>query len=150
LLNGLLPTPGAADSGASTTGTVPNPTSNGFIDLTGTLTLDPSTTVNVIGTGVNFGPTQAYSFQVGRDSSPLTPFSINSLSQFSFTGFNVPPTSASLNGLASGQIYLNIGFTPVPEPGACCLVVAAAAGLYRARRWLRRRRATETEGYNAS
>ncbi|HEY1377746.1 MAG TPA: autotransporter-associated beta strand repeat-containing protein, partial [Gemmataceae bacterium] len=140
LLNGLTPTPAAADSGGSTTGTVPSPTSNSFLDVTGPLTLSGGTTIDVIGTGVTFDPAQSYSFQVGQDSPSATPFSINSLGQFTFTGFNAVPTSASLNGLATGQVYLNFAFTPVPEPGSCCLVVAAAAGLLCAGRRSRGRR----------
>jgi autotransporter-associated beta strand protein len=139
LLNGSTPAPAAPDSGGSTAGTVPNPTSNSFLDITGSLSLSSGTTVSVIGTGVTFSPTQSYSFQVGRVTGSPAAFSVNALNQFSFTDFSVSPTFASLDGLATGEVYLNLSFTPVPEPGSVGLVLAGVIGLYRAGRWLRRR-----------
>jgi autotransporter-associated beta strand protein len=137
ILNGSTPAAGAADTGGSTTGTVPNPTSNSFLDITGPLNLSAGTTVVVVGTGVTFTPGTSYSFQVGRVSGTPTPAAINALGQFSFVDFSSQPASASLTVQAGGQNYLNFAFTPVPEPGLIGVAVVGLVGFVRAGRRMR-------------
>jgi autotransporter-associated beta strand protein len=143
LLNGMTPNPGGFDSGNSTTGTIPNPTSNAFLDIAGGLTLSNATTIEVFGTGISFDPSQTYSFQVGRVTSSAADASINNLSQFNFVNFNAAPTTASFHELAAGQVYLNFGFSSVPEPGSLSLAVVAGMGLLPAFRRMRARRRAE-------
>jgi autotransporter-associated beta strand protein len=143
LLNGQTPVAGAPDTGASTLGTLPNPTTNSFLDITGGLTLSNASTIEIIGTGITFDPSQTYSFQVGRVTGSPAENLISNLSQFNFVSFNAPPTTASFHELgATGQVYLNFGFSSVPEPGSLSLAVVAGIGLLPAFRRMRSRRRT--------
>jgi hypothetical protein len=100
----------------------------------------PNTTISVIGTGVSIDPTHSYSFQVGRVAGTTGDFTINGVGQFNFTDSAAVPDLASLHVLSSGQVYLNFGYTPVPEPSLIIASAVGFAGLYRAgRRWRARR-----------
>lgn len=129
----------SATPGGSTTGTLPNPTSNTYINITGgtlsVLPADLSTLRFVIdGTGTTFTPGQAYSYQVlqitGQD---LTSFTISNQAQFTAIGFTA--SAFSVTGNASGALF--VGFTPVPEPMCVIGICGAAMG---AGAWIRRRR----------
>jgi autotransporter-associated beta strand protein len=123
--------------GGSTTGTLPNPTSNNFLNVTGgTTTIDPGTVFRIDGTGVAFTLDQPYSYQIASGAGNQSGLNITSAAQFVTVGFAA--TSLSVTGNASGAIFLS--FTPVPEPGTVLGVYAAAAGLVGGvRRWRNRR-----------
>src|SRR5207302_1721325 len=56
-------TPAAANTGGSTLGTLPNPTSNNYLNITGgTTTISTGTVVVLDGTGVTFTPGASYSY----------------------------------------------------------------------------------------
>ena len=130
-------TPAAAGTGGSTVGTLPGPSSNNFLAVTaGTLTLGAGRLVTVDGTGTAFGTSSTYSYSVAQAAGGATVGG----ETFAFVGFGTTPTSASLS--LSGDnttVYLNLSFTPVPEPAL--LLPVLAAGLAGWRR-LRRGRAT--------
>jgi len=117
-------TPAAANTGLSTAGTLPNPTSNTFLFAdVGTITIDPLANIIIDGTGTNFTLGSPYSYTIASAglSGSVTGVNITDVNRFSTIGFNA--TDFSL--MASGNVvYLN--FTPVPEPG---FLLATATGL---------------------
>ena len=119
--------------GGSTVGTVPNPTSNNFIHITGGgITADP-TNIHILvdGGGNTFNPLLSYSYQVAQvDGQNLSGISITNQSQFTTSNFdNANQFLISVTGNSGGAIFLNI--VPVPEP---TMVFGLAAGALFARR----------------
>ena len=113
--------------GGSTVGTVPNPTSNNFIHITGGgITADP-TNIHILvdGGGNTFNPLLSYSYQVAQvDGQNLSGISITNQSQFTTSNFdNANQFLISVTGNSGGAIFLNIA--PVPEP---TMVFGLAAG----------------------
>jgi fibronectin-binding autotransporter adhesin len=112
ITNGSVP--GGLKSGASTLGTLPNPTSNTFLSSTaGALTIDPSAIILIDATGVSFTLGLPYSYRVGQAAAgaSLTAVSISSQSQFVPVGFEAIDFNLTAQ---SGSLFLN--FTPVSEP----------------------------------
>ena len=102
---------------------MPNPTNNNFLNITGGVTsqLILAMVVFLDGTGVGFTYGGTYSYLVGQapgnDFSATTGSNLNiPYGQFTFIGFAVPPTDASLTGDASGNLYVNFTVSTVPEP----------------------------------
>jgi len=116
-------TPAAVNSGLSTVGTLPNPTSSTFLFASvGTLTIDPLANIIIDGTGTSFTLGSPYSYVIASagPSGNVTGVNITDPARFSTIGFDA--TNFSL--VATGNvIYLN--YTPVPEPGF--LLVTATA-----------------------
>ena len=114
--------------GGSTIGTLPNPTSNNFINITsGTLTLDPAIQIVVNGTGTAFNPSQTYSYQVGAVTGQnLSALSITNQSQFTAVGFS-DPFNFALTGNSGGAVFLTM--SPVPEPATVLSLAAGMLGL---------------------
>lgn len=124
--------------GGSTVGSVPNPTSNNFIHITGGGIIADPTNLHILvdGGGNTFDPLLRYSYQVaqvvGQDVSGL---SITNQAQFTPTGFADPNLFLfSVTGNNTGAIFLNIA--PVPEP---TMVFGLAAGALSLGGLLRRR-----------
>jgi fibronectin-binding autotransporter adhesin len=116
-------TPAAPGTGGSTVGTLPNPTSNNFLNVTGgTTVLDPGLQVNVDGTGMTLSPGQTYSFQIAGGAGDQSALNITTQSQFSAVGFT-GVTTFSLTGNAAGAVFLNV--TAVPEPATVLIVCVA-------------------------
>jgi autotransporter-associated beta strand protein len=116
--------PAAPVTGGSTVGTLPNPTSNNFLNVTGGVTtLDPGLHVNIDGTGMTLSPGQTYSFQIAGGAGDQSALNITNQSQFSAVGFTGVTTFA-LTGNATGAVFLDIAV--VPEPAAVLAVCAAA------------------------
>ena len=115
---------------AARVGTVPNPTSNNFIHITGGgITADP-TNIHILvdGGGNTFNPLLSYSYQVAQvDGQNLSGISITNQSQFTTSNFdNANQFLISVTGNSGGAIFLNIA--PVPEP---TMVFGLAAGALR-------------------
>jgi autotransporter-associated beta strand protein len=129
-------TPAAANTGGSTLGTLPNPTSNNFINITGgTTTVSSGTVIVLDGTGVTFTPGASYSYHVGQGAGGQS-FTITNPSQFALTNVPADPASLSFTGTATGDLYVNFtAATPVPEPATALGVgLAGWAGLAAVRR----------------
>jgi autotransporter-associated beta strand protein len=128
-------TPAAANTGGSTLGPLPNPTSNNYLNITGgTTTVDGGTVVVLDGTGVTFTPGASYSYHVGQGAGPQS-FSIISPSQFALVNVPANPATLSFTGTASGDLYVSFTAAAVPEPATALGVgFAAAAGLAAVRR----------------
>jgi autotransporter-associated beta strand protein len=127
----------APNTGGSTLGTLPNTTSNNFLNITGgTTTLSSGTVIAVDATGVSFAPEQSYSFLVGQGAGAQN-LSITDPGQFVLSGFSLSPSAVSFTANNAGNMYLNLTF-PIPEPGTAGVV--AAAGLLLLRRTRRRAR----------
>jgi fibronectin-binding autotransporter adhesin len=128
--------PAAANTGGSTLGTLPNPTSNDFLNITGgTAALDPGMLISIINSGVvSFAPGQSYSYQVLSAPNDLSGLNITNQAQFTPVGFNA--TNFSLTGNPNGVVVLNFVVVPVPEPTAVLAVCAAGFGVA----YIRRRR----------
>jgi fibronectin-binding autotransporter adhesin len=124
-------TPAAVNTGGSTLGTLPNPTSNNFLNITGgTTTIDPSTLFTIDGTGVSFSPGQSYSYQIASGAGDQSALNITNQAQFTAIGFGA--TGFSAGGTAGGAVYVN--FTPVPEPTMMLAIIAVGSALGYARR----------------
>jgi autotransporter-associated beta strand protein len=120
----------SATPGASTQGTLPNPTTNTFIDITGgTTAFDPGTVFTVTMSGVT--TSGAYSYEIARGAGDQSGLLINNQSQFSAVGFS--GSNFSVTGNASGAVFLS--FTAaVPEPGSVLALAAGAAAIARSTR----------------
>jgi autotransporter-associated beta strand protein len=128
----------SSTAGGSTQGTLPNPTSNNFLSVTGsgTLSIDPGLLITIDGTGTAFTLNSPYSYFVGKAPSFASAVNITNPAQFSTVGFSASNFSLTSDGL--GDLVLS--FTPVPEPAALLAVCAAAlagGGLLRRRSALR-------------
>jgi hypothetical protein len=109
-------TPADADTGGSTLGTLPDPTSNSFLNITGGTTMIGSGTVIVIdGTGATFTPGASYSFLVGQGAGGQS-LAITDGGQFVLENFNASLATISFTGNATGNLYVNFTVVPVPEP----------------------------------
>ena len=129
-VNDATPTVSTGTAGSSTEGTVPNPTSNNFIDVTnGGLNANPAALLfTVDGTGTPFEYFQTYSYQIGRVAGQdLSAVNITDDSKFTPIGFNHPNIDFSVTGNAAGDLFVNI--TPVPEPATVLGLAAGAMGL---------------------
>lgn len=128
-------TPAAINTGGSTVGILPNPTSNTFLySQASTLTIESGTKIVIDGTGTSFTLYSPYSYRIAlAENGTLSPVSITSPSQFSTIGFTADSSSFSLHAVGP---YLYLNFTPVPEPAVIAPVVLC--GLH----WLRRRRSS--------
>ena len=118
----------ASGPGTSTIGTLPNPTSNNYLNITSSATIDPSATVivNVAGLTTYNVP---YSYQIAQSASDQSGLNINLDSQFTFN-VSVISGATSLTGDATGAIYLN--FTPtVPEPASLLGLTALGFAIWR-------------------
>jgi autotransporter-associated beta strand protein len=117
--------PAAANSGGSTTGTLPNPTNHGFVTTTGQVSATLGLKFEIDGTGVAFTEGQAYSYRIAQLTGwaggvvPLT-----TPASFSTIGFQATGLSAQVS--ATGDVFVN--FTPVPEPGTALALAAAGLG----------------------
>jgi fibronectin-binding autotransporter adhesin len=130
-------TPAAANTGGSTIGTLPNPTSNNFLNVTGgTTAIDAGTQIQIDGTGTAFTLNSSYSYRVGTLAGNPS-FTINNQSLFSTVGF----TASSFSLVADGSGALVLNFTPVPEPAT---VFAIGMGLMGATGLVRRVRRRTT------
>ena len=134
-------TPAASDSGGSTIGALPNPTSNNFINVTGGgLAANPAGINFAIDlNGLFFTNQLIYSYQIGTVvGQDLDAVNITNQSQFSVIGLTAPSATYSVTGGPAGQLYLNIA--PVPEPATVLGIAAGAlgAGGYIRRRVVRR------------
>ncbi len=133
----------AADSGGSTTGSVPDPTNHTFLDLSGgganTVLISGNTVFEVDGTGAGFVMGQRYSYTIGRvgAANELQGGPLNITDQSRFVGIGFQASDFSVTSDGAGLIHLN--FTPVPEPGTVLLAAAAGLGLAAGRRRLLRR-----------
>jgi autotransporter-associated beta strand protein len=124
--------------GGSTVGTLPNPTSNNFLNITGgTFTFGPSNpTVEIDGTGTAFQAGQPYSYRVGQAAGQnLSGLSVTTQSRFTAVGFAA--SSFALTGDAGGGIYVSFTAAAVPEPGL--MLVWASFGVVAVCRSRRRR-----------
>jgi autotransporter-associated beta strand protein len=128
----------SATPGGSTIGTIPNPTSNNFVDITnGGLNVAqpdiPTLQFVINGTGTTFAIEQAYSYRVGRVFNNGQPEDLSAVqlsstlfpNMFSAVGFQA--TNFTLSGDTQGNLY--VGFTPVPEPATVLGVAAAVLGV---------------------
>jgi fibronectin-binding autotransporter adhesin len=128
-------TPAAPGTGGSTTGTLPTPTSNNFINiLGGTSSFDPLMNIIVDGTGTPFVVGQTYSYQIASGAGDQSSLNINDPARFTPIGF-ASLTDFSLTGNAGGAVFLNIA--PVPEPAT---VLGLAAGALAMGGMIRRRK----------
>ena len=130
--------PGTPGSGGSTIGTLPNPTSNDFINITsGGATISSGTVFAIDGGGQTFSASSNYSYQIAQGAGDQSALNINSLAtpgQFTFSNVsNSGELSLSVTGDSSGRIYLNV----TPEPGTILGLAAAGMGLAG---WIRRRK----------
>lgn len=129
---GIVVTNGSTPSGTnggSTIGTVPNPTSNNFLNVTGTgavLNIDPAALIAIDGSTATFTLGSPYSYQVGAAPNDLSGLMINNQASFIPVGFAA--TNFSLFGDPSGRVFLN--FTPVPEPTLVLASAALGAGFF--------------------
>ncbi|MFO0808907.1 MAG: autotransporter-associated beta strand repeat-containing protein [Gemmataceae bacterium] len=127
-------TPAAISTGGSTLGTLPNPTSNNFLNITGgTTTIDVGTLFAIDGSGLSFTVFQPYSYQIAQGAGSQAGLNIATQTQFFPIGFQA--TGFSVTGSAGGAIYVN--FTPVPEPTTTFGIAVAGlavAGYVRRRR----------------
>lgn len=125
--------------GGSTIGTLPDPTSNNYINITsGILNANPANIHIVVDGGGNpFDPLLTYSYQIGQvNGQNLSGLLVSNQSQFTPIGFS-EPHSFSLTGNSAGAVFLNV--SPVPEPATVLGLAAGALGLGRlVRRRLRR------------
>jgi hypothetical protein len=122
------------NTGGSSLGTLPNPTSNNFLNITGgTTTMDPGTLFTVNGTGVSFTPGQSYSYQIASGAGDQSALNITNQAQFTAIGFAA--TNFLAAGTAGGAVYVN--FTPVPEPAMVLAIVAVGSAVGYARRRIR-------------
>jgi fibronectin-binding autotransporter adhesin len=129
-------TPAAAGSGGSSLGTLPNPTSNTFLNITGgATTIDSLTNILVNATATNFALQQSYSYQIIGGAGDQSALNVVAPGQFTFVGVVVDPALTSLTGNGSGAVFLN--FTPVPEPTT---IFGFAAGILAVGSCIRRRR----------
>jgi hypothetical protein len=125
ILDGSTP---SSSNGGSTIGTLPNPTSNNYIQvLTGSLSWTPDNTLFVIdGTGTTFQLGQSYSYTVGQVvGQNLSSVNVTNQSQFSTVGFAAQ--DFALVGDSNGFLY--VVFTPIPEPGTVLGIAAGVLGL---------------------
>lgn len=107
---------GNPSTGDSTLGGL-NPTTNNFVNITtGTTTIDPAALISVDATNAVFALNSPYSYRIMAGAGDQQLLLISSLAQFTFTGFNVDPVSASITGDISGNVYLNFTTSAVPEP----------------------------------
>ncbi len=119
------------NSGASTNGTLPNPTNHTFLSLAaggqaGNVVLGSFATWEIDGTGMTFLPNQRYSYVIGRTGAgEVAAGTISDPLRFTTVGFAA--NTFSLTTLADGRIILN--FTPVPEPVTVFGIAAAGLGL---------------------
>jgi autotransporter-associated beta strand protein len=122
-------------TGGSTQGTLPNPTSNNFINVTGgSSAIDAGTNFIIDVTGQNFLHNRNYSYQIATVVGDMSGLNITNQAQFVDIGLITPDATYSITGGAGGQIYLNIH--PVPEPAT---VLGLAAGVLAAGGFIRRR-----------
>lgn len=123
-------TPAALNSGGSTIGTLPNPTSNNFLNVTGgPVSISTGMQIQVDGTGLPFTQNTNYSYRVGTLAGNPT-FTINNQSLFSAVGF----TANNYSLVADGTGALVLNFTPVPEPATIFAIgfgLMGATGLVR-------------------
>ena len=120
----------ALNSGASTNGTLPNPTNHTFLSLAaggqaGNVVLGTFATWEIDGTGMTFLPSQRYSYVIGRTGAGEVAAGTIS-DQLRFTTIGFVANNFSLTTLADGRIILN--FTPVPEPATVLGIAAAGLG----------------------
>jgi fibronectin-binding autotransporter adhesin len=129
-------TPAAANTGGSTLGTLPNPTSNNFLDIAGGVaSIDPGTLITINGAGVSFAQGQSYSYQILRaPATDLSALNITNQAQFTAVGFSA--NNFSLTGNSGGAVYVNF-VTPVPEPAAVLVICLAGFGVGYVRRRVR-------------
>lgn len=124
-------TSAAFSTGGSTTGTLPNPTSNNFLNiLSGGASFDPAAQFTFDATGVSFTVDAPYSYQIMQGAGDQSALNFGAVN-ITPIGVNVNPLSLSITGNASGAVFLN--FVPVPEP-ALMLVLAGVFGIARMRR----------------
>jgi autotransporter-associated beta strand protein len=115
--------------GGSTLGTIPNPTSNNFLNITaGGLSTNFATIQIVVdGTGTAFNPAASYSYQIalvaGQDQSTIN---VTDPARFTPIGFT-DSFHFSLTGDSGGAVFLNMA--PVPEPAAILGLTAGVLGV---------------------
>lgn len=123
-------TVGTVGGGESTQGTLPNPTSNNFLNAAGSLSIDPATNFSIDGTTLTFNPGSTYSYKIAQAANSQAGVNINDQGRFTTANFsNAGNFTFSVTGDAAGVVYLNIA--PVPEPTAVGLIAFAALGLGR-------------------
>jgi uncharacterized protein with beta-barrel porin domain len=110
-------TPGAISTGDSTLGTLPNPTSNNYLNkLSGTVSGLGGVNIIVDLNNITFAnPLAMHSYQIGQGFDDQSMLNIIDQSRFTFVnpGSN-GPVDVSLTGNSMGEIFLN--FAPIPEP----------------------------------
>jgi len=131
--------------GSSSLGSAPSFSTNTFLNVAGTLTLNSGMQIAIDGTGWNPAPGQTYSFPVaqGTTITGIAPGIANGIAidgQFSTAGFTADPGSFLLfvgdgtpDGGSANTAYANFT-TPVPEPTALLGFAAVGLGLLRLRK----------------
>lgn len=103
----------SATPGGSTTGTLPNPDSNNFLNIIGgSATINAGTNFIIDGTGMMFVLNTEYSYEIMNGAGNQAALFINDPARFNTIGFDAD--MLSVTGTADGRVFLN--FTPIPEP----------------------------------
>jgi len=143
-ITGSNPTPNGTP-GSSSLGTAPAFSTNTFLNVAGTLTLDRNMKLMIDGTNGTFNHGQSYSFTVAQATNitGITPGYDNRITfdpAFSTTGFAGTPSDLALfvgNGTFGDANTAYVSFTVAPEPGTLLLFGAAGLAVVRT---LRRRK----------
>ncbi|QVL31497.1 hypothetical protein KIH39_22030 [Telmatocola sphagniphila] len=115
-------TAASANTGGSTDlGSLPYPTHNNFIYITGgTTSISSGTTFNVDASSVSLKFPNSYSYLIAQGAGNVSSLDITNQTQFTTTNISSSQYELTVTGDSNGDIYLN--FIAVPEPGFLMLI----------------------------